>query len=49
MFALVALVLFCLAAFGVTFGSVNIVWLGLAFVAAHLIIDFRPWAGRVNA
>ncbi len=46
MFALVALVLFALAAFGVSFGSVAIVPLGLAFVAAHLCYDFRPWVGR---
>lgn len=46
MFALIALVLFALAAFGVSFGEVNIVWLGLAFIAAHLIYDFRPWIGR---
>lgn len=49
MFALVALVLFALAAFGVTFEEVNIVWLGLASLALHLVIDFRPWVGRVNA
>ncbi len=49
MFALVALVLFALAAFGVEFGEVALVPLGLAFLAAHLLIDFRPWAGRVNA
>lgn len=46
MFALVALVLFALHAFGVTFDEVNIVSLGLAFLAAHLIYDFRPWVGR---
>ena len=36
---IVAVVLFCLAAFGVTFGSVSILALGLAFfAAAHLPI-----------
>jgi len=45
-FALVALVLFALAAFGVDFKAVEILPLGLAFLAAHLIIDFRPWVGR---
>lgn len=49
MFALIALVLFALAAFGVSFGSVAIVPLGLAFLALHLVFDFRPWAGRINA
>ena len=49
MFALVALVLFALAAFGVDFKAVEIVPLGLAFLALHLIFDFRPWAGRINA
>lgn len=48
MFALIALVLFALHAFGVQFDEVNIVSLGLAFLAAHFLIDFRPWAGRVN-
>lgn len=49
MFALVALVLFALAAFGVDFGKVELVPLGLAFLAAHFLIDFRPWTGRVNS
>lgn len=48
MFALVALVLFALAAFGVSFGHVALVPLGLAFLAAHFLIDFRPWAGRIG-
>lgn len=49
MFALAAIVLFMLAAFGVNFDEVNIVYVAAACVAAHLLIDFRPWAGRVNA
>jgi hypothetical protein len=44
-FALAALVLFVLAAFGVKFESVGIVEIGLACLAAHFLIDFRPWSG----
>jgi len=35
MLALAAAVCFGLAAFGVHAGSVNLVWLGLAFLAGH--------------
>ncbi len=38
MLALIALVLFALAAFGVTFHEINIVALGLAFLAGHLVV-----------
>lgn len=43
MFALVALVLFVLAAFGVRFGSVDIIALGLACIAAHLLVGLWPF------
>lgn len=39
MFAIVAAVLFALAAFGVALGSVNLVWLGLAFLALHFAYE----------
>jgi hypothetical protein len=43
MFALIAVVLFVLAAFGVRFDEVDIVALGLACVAAHLLIGAWPF------
>lgn len=46
MLALIACILFALAAFGVKFDSVNIVWLGLAFLAAALIWNWMPAFGR---
>lgn len=45
MFALAAVILFVLAAFGVKFDSVDIVDIGLACFAAHFLLDFRPWSG----
>lgn len=51
MFALIALVLFVLAAFGVTFGNVGLVPLGLACLAAHLLVGAWPavpWSRRQN-
>lgn len=38
MLALISCILFVLAAFGVSFDEVNIVALGLAFLAAHFIV-----------
>jgi hypothetical protein len=43
MFALVAVILFLLAAFGVGFHSVNIVDLGLAALALHLLVGLWPF------
>jgi hypothetical protein len=43
MFALIALVCFVLAFFHVHPGGYDLVILGLAFVALHLLFDFRPW------
>lgn len=51
LFAVAALVLFVLAAFGVGFDTVNIVALGLACLAAHLLIGAWPavpWSRRQN-
>jgi hypothetical protein len=48
MFALLALVCFVLAAFGVSFGVVDLLALGLAFVAAHLILGLWPLEGRLT-
>ncbi len=42
MFALIALVLFALAAFGVKFEAVGIVELGLAFLAAAILVGNWP-------
>lgn len=42
MFALIAVVLFLLAAFGVEFESVGIVPLGLAFMAFSLLVGNWP-------
>lgn len=40
--ALIALILFAIAAFGVKFGSVNIVDLGLAFLALAVVLGYLP-------
>jgi hypothetical protein len=44
MFALAALICFILAVFGVG-GDFNIIALGLAFVAAHLLVGMWPFPG----
>ncbi len=49
MFAILAAVCFLLALFDVSLGSVNLVTLGLLFVAVHLVFDYRPWVGRGRA
>lgn len=43
MAALIGLILFVLAAFGVTFGKINIVDLGLACLALHLLVGLWPF------
>lgn len=43
MFALIALILFVLAAFGVALGSLNVVALGLASLTVHFIIGGWPF------
>lgn len=43
MFALIAAVIFALAAFGVLGGSVNWLLLGLAFWALHFAFSWTPW------
>jgi len=43
MAALIAMVLFTLAAFGVKFSAVDIVDLGLAFLALHLLVGTWPF------
>lgn len=48
MFALIAAIIFALAAFGVEFDSVNIVDLGLAFLAVALIAGNWPLALVIN-
>jgi len=44
MFAFLALLTFLLALFGVHIGTVNMLLLGLAFIAAHLLVDPLPIA-----
>jgi hypothetical protein len=47
MFAIVALICFVLALFHVHIGSIDLVILGLAFIALHLCTPSRwPWGGR---
>jgi hypothetical protein len=46
MFALLALICFILALFHVHIGTIDLTILGLVFVAAHLLFDFRPWINR---
>lgn len=43
MMAIIALVCFILAAFSVHLGSLNLVALGLAFLALALIVPWAPW------
>jgi hypothetical protein len=45
MFALLALLCFVLALFGVSIGTIDLVVLGLAFIALHLLIGWglTPW------
>lgn len=44
MFALVALICFVLALFEVDIAGLNLMILGLCFVALHLLLgDWRPW------
>jgi hypothetical protein len=45
MFAVLALITFLLALFGVHIGAINLVTLGLAFLAAHMIWDPFPLTG----
>lgn len=49
MFALVALIVFILALFHAAIGSVDLLLLGLAFLAAHFVFEWRPWAGWRSA
>lgn len=48
MFAIIALICFVLALFGVALGSINLVTLGFCFIALHLIwgIPVTPWVRR---
>lgn len=49
MFALIALICFVLALFKVHIGSIDLVVLGLCFVAAHLLFGVGvPWVRRGN-
>lgn len=45
MLALIACICFVLAAFNVSVGSLNLVAIGLAFLAAHLVVPatLTPW------
>ena len=43
MFAILALIVFLLALFGGHIGGVSLLYLGLAFLAAHLVFSWTPW------
>jgi hypothetical protein len=43
MFAILALLCFALSLFGAHVASLNLVTLGLCFIAAHLIFAWTPW------
>jgi len=43
MFAVIALVCFVLAVFGVSPGDINMIALGLVFIAAHMLFEWTPW------
>lgn len=45
MFALLALLCFVVALFRASIGDVDLVVLGLVFVAAHLLWPWVPWTG----
>lgn len=47
MFAIIAALLFILAAFGVALGTVNLVALGLCAVAIHLLIGTWPLSSKI--
>lgn len=47
MFAIVAALLFILAAFGVAIGTVNLVALGLCAVAIHLLVGTWPLRSKI--
>jgi hypothetical protein len=42
-FAILAIVCFVLSLAGVEVGSLNLVTLGLLFMAAELLFAYRPW------
>jgi hypothetical protein len=48
MLAILALICFVLALFDVSLGSIDLVVLGLAFIAAHLAfgISLQPWRSK---
>lgn len=46
MLAVLALLAFVLAIFKVDLAGLNLVALGLAFLAAHLIFPWTPWTRR---
>jgi hypothetical protein len=49
MFALLALISFILALFDAPLGSLDMVTLGLVFVALHLLFGgWAPWGSRVR-
>ena len=48
MLALAAFVVFVLALFEVTIGSISLVTLGLALLALHFVFDFAVPFGRRN-
>jgi hypothetical protein len=43
MLALIAVICFVLAVFGVSLAGLNMIALGLAFLAAHLLVPWTPW------
>ena len=45
MFALIAAIIWFLAAFGVEAGHVSLLLLGLAFLALHFVFSWAPWTG----
>lgn len=46
MLAILALICFVLATFNVSLAGLNLIALGLAFVAVHLLWPFTPWRGH---
>lgn len=48
MFAVIAAVIAILAAFGVKFGSVDMLFLFLCFLALHLAFSWSPWDAYIT-
>ena len=49
MFAVLAIVCFALVMFHVEVGAINLLALGLLFMAAEMLFAYRPWNRRTGS